>query len=90
MKQGIDFDRFELDVWVDEYISAHGRQASSNGVNSWQERKHQSKPYSLSYAEREELFNSLQNHRLIFQVRVNRFLMAGILIKVCFNQLPCD
>jgi hypothetical protein len=40
-EQGIAFDRFELDDWVDEYISAHGRQASSKGVNSWQGRKPQ-------------------------------------------------
>jgi len=40
-EQGIAFDRFELDDWVDEYISAHGRQASSKGVNSWHGRNPQ-------------------------------------------------
>ena len=40
-EQGIAFDRFELDAWIDEYISLHGRQARSNGVSQWQGRKHQ-------------------------------------------------
>ena len=40
-EQGIAFDRFELDAWVDEYISAHGRRTSSQGENSWQGRRHQ-------------------------------------------------
>ena len=40
-EQGIAFDRFELDAWVDEYISAHGRRTSSQGENTWQGRRHQ-------------------------------------------------
>ena len=38
-EQGIAFDRFELDAWVDEYISAHGRRTSSQGENAWQGRR---------------------------------------------------
>jgi len=30
-EQGIDFDRFELDAWIDEYISILSRQASAKG-----------------------------------------------------------
>jgi len=40
-EQGIAFDRFELDAWIDDYISQHGRQARSNGAEQWHERKHQ-------------------------------------------------
>ena len=40
-EQGIAFDRFELDAWIDDYIAQHGRQARSNGAEQWQERKHQ-------------------------------------------------
>jgi hypothetical protein len=39
-EQGIAFDRFELDEWIDDYIARHGRQARSNGAEQWQERKH--------------------------------------------------
>lgn len=39
-EQGIAFDRFELDAWVDEYISAYGRRTSSQGENLWQGRRH--------------------------------------------------
>ena len=44
-EQGIAFDRFELDAWVDEYKSMHGRQATAKGESLWQGRKH---PASLS------------------------------------------
>ena len=40
-EQGIAFDRFELDAWIDEYISQYGRQARSNGAPQWQGRKRQ-------------------------------------------------
>ena len=40
-EQGIAFDRFELDAWIDEYISQYGRQAHSNGASQWQGRKRQ-------------------------------------------------
>ena len=40
-EQGIAFDRVELDAWIDEYISLHGRQARSNGAAQWQGRKRQ-------------------------------------------------
>ncbi|MFK7853284.1 MAG: hypothetical protein AB8B79_04190 [Granulosicoccus sp.] len=39
-EQGIAFDRFELDAWIDDYIAQHGRQARSTGAEQWQERKH--------------------------------------------------
>jgi len=38
-EQGIAFDRFELDAWVDNYIAQYGRQAHSNGASQWQGRK---------------------------------------------------
>jgi len=38
-EQGIAFDRFELDAWVDEYISDHGRQGRSHGEHLWHGRK---------------------------------------------------
>jgi len=31
-EQGIAFDRFELDAWIDDYIAKHGRQASVYSV----------------------------------------------------------
>jgi hypothetical protein len=34
-KQGIGFDRFEFDAWVDEYVSRNGRPARAKGVTSW-------------------------------------------------------
>jgi hypothetical protein len=34
-KQGIGFDRLELDAWVDEYVARNGRPARSKGVKSW-------------------------------------------------------
>ena len=33
-KQGIGFDRLELDAWVDEYIARNGRPARK-GANTW-------------------------------------------------------
>jgi len=39
-EQGIAFDRFELDEWIDDYIAQHGRQSRSIGAEQWQERKH--------------------------------------------------
>ena len=34
-KQGIGFDRLELDAWVDDYKSRNGRPGRSKGVKSW-------------------------------------------------------
>jgi hypothetical protein len=34
-KQGIAFDRLELDAWVDEYVARNGRPARSKGVKIW-------------------------------------------------------
>jgi len=34
-KQGIGFDRLELDAWVDEYVSRNGRPARTKGVRTW-------------------------------------------------------
>ena len=39
-EQGIAFDRFELDAWVDEYISLHGRRARIQQGEPWQEKRH--------------------------------------------------
>jgi len=44
-EQGIAFDRFELDAWVDNYIAQHGRPARPKGAPSWQGR---SRPVSSS------------------------------------------
>jgi hypothetical protein len=34
-KQGIGFDRLELDAWVDDYRNRNGRPGRSKGVKSW-------------------------------------------------------
>ena len=34
-KQGIGFDRLELDAWVDDYKTRNGRPRRSKGVKSW-------------------------------------------------------
>jgi hypothetical protein len=34
-KQGIGFDRLELDAWVDDYVARNGRPRRSKGVESW-------------------------------------------------------
>jgi hypothetical protein len=34
-KQGIGFDRLELDAWVDDYIARNGRPKQSKGDTSW-------------------------------------------------------
>jgi hypothetical protein len=34
-KQGVGFDRLELDAWVDEYKSRNGRPGRAKGVTSW-------------------------------------------------------
>jgi predicted DNA-binding transcriptional regulator AlpA len=39
-KQGIAFDRLELDAWVDQYIYRNGCLAEPCGEISWQERRH--------------------------------------------------
>jgi hypothetical protein len=39
-KQGIAFDRLELDAWVDQYISRNGCPAKPSGELAWQERRH--------------------------------------------------
>ncbi len=39
-KQGIGFDRLELDVWIDHYVACNGRPARK-GVNIWDAKKHQ-------------------------------------------------
>ena len=33
-KQGVGFDRLELDAWVDDYVARNGRPARAKGVNS--------------------------------------------------------
>src|SRR5262245_29885838 len=34
-KQGIGFDRLELDAWVDDYVARNGRPARSKGEKLW-------------------------------------------------------
>jgi hypothetical protein len=34
-KQGIGFDRLELDAWVEDYKTRNGRPRRSKGVKSW-------------------------------------------------------
>src|SRR5262245_7835942 len=38
-KQGIGFDRLELDAWVEDYKSRNGRPGRSKGVKSWDARR---------------------------------------------------
>ena len=40
-KQGIGFDRLELDAWVDEYIARNGRPARRKGVRIWDANEYQ-------------------------------------------------
>lgn len=39
-KQGVGFDRLELDAWVDHYKSRNGRPGRSKGVITWDARKY--------------------------------------------------
>jgi len=39
-KQGIGFDRLELDAWVDDYKSRNGRPRRRKGDKSWDARKY--------------------------------------------------
>lgn len=34
-RQGIAFDRLELDAWVDDYIARNGRPGRTKGATSW-------------------------------------------------------
>jgi len=34
-RQGIAFDRLELDAWVDDYVSCNGRPGRLQGVRPW-------------------------------------------------------
>lgn len=34
-KQGVAFDRLELDAWVEDYLARNGRPGRSKGVTSW-------------------------------------------------------
>jgi hypothetical protein len=43
-KQGIGFDRLELDAWVDEYVARNGRPARPKGVLSWDANERQGSP----------------------------------------------
>ena len=43
-KQGIGFDRLELDAWVDEYVARNGRPARAKGVTSWDANEYQASP----------------------------------------------
>ena len=40
-KQGIGFDRLELDAWVDDYNARNGRPGRSKGGQSWDARRYQ-------------------------------------------------
>jgi len=39
-KQGIAFDRLDLDAWVDEYIACNGRPGRKGGKQPWRKEKH--------------------------------------------------
>ena len=39
-KQGIAYDRLELDAWADDYIQRNGRPGRSRGDQSWDAKKH--------------------------------------------------
>jgi len=39
-KQGIAFDRLEVDLWVDEYKARHGRK-QTQGAAKWDKKEHQ-------------------------------------------------
>ena len=43
-KQGIGFDRLELDAWVDEYVARNGRPARQKGVTAWDANEYQASP----------------------------------------------
>jgi hypothetical protein len=43
-KQGIGFDRLELDAWVDEYVSRNGRPSRQKGVITWDAHEYQASP----------------------------------------------
>ena len=43
-KQGIGFDRLELDAWVDDYVARNGRPARAKGVTSWDANAYQASP----------------------------------------------
>lgn len=34
-KQGVGFDRLELDAWVDDYVRRNGRPARAKGARTW-------------------------------------------------------
>ena len=38
-KQGVAFDRVELDAWVEQYKSRNGRPARPKGMRKWDERE---------------------------------------------------
>jgi hypothetical protein len=40
-KQGIGFDRHELDAWVDDYVARNGRPAQQKGVPTWDANEYQ-------------------------------------------------
>jgi predicted DNA-binding transcriptional regulator AlpA len=46
-KQGIAFDRLDLDDWVEQYKACNGCPAKPSGENSWQRKRH---PASLNEA----------------------------------------
>ena len=46
-KQGIGFDRLELDAWVDDYKTRNGRPKRSKGVTSWDAEKYPVSPGEL-------------------------------------------
>ena len=43
-KQGIGFDRLELDAWVDDYIARNGRPARQKGVTTWDANEYPASP----------------------------------------------
>ena len=39
-KQGVGFDRLELDAWVEDYVARNGRPARAKRVKSWDASKY--------------------------------------------------
>ncbi|MFK7957048.1 MAG: hypothetical protein AB8B96_13220 [Lysobacterales bacterium] len=40
-RQGVAFDRLELDAWVDEYVACNGRPGRLQGERLWDEKRRQ-------------------------------------------------
>src|SRR5215510_9842842 len=48
-RQGVAFDRLELDAWVEDYTARNGRPGRWKGVTSWDARKCQASSGEAAY-----------------------------------------